>query len=157
MANDVLSLLGCLSASAGRSKTVRLLYHLAHFYAWYLAAPMAAQPPLQHAALSKNIQPSAYLSSKFFLMSSSASTASPEGKQFAIFVTWLFLARQWAQSISTAAPLASWVLLAAPWISAASGRQFNLFGIFNKTFKFYVFVNYMAYLYCTNINKYPRH
>ncbi|RSM04278.1 hypothetical protein CEP52_006921 [Fusarium oligoseptatum] len=36
MANDTLSLLGCLSAPAGRDKTVRLLRHLAHFYSWYL-------------------------------------------------------------------------------------------------------------------------
>ncbi|RMJ19354.1 hypothetical protein CDV36_000983 [Fusarium kuroshium] len=36
MANDTLSLLGCLSAPAGRDKTVRLLHHLAHFYSWYL-------------------------------------------------------------------------------------------------------------------------
>ncbi|KAM6525756.1 Peroxisomal membrane protein PMP27 [Fusarium falciforme] len=37
MANNALSLLGCLSAPAGCDKAVRFLHHLAHFYAWYLA------------------------------------------------------------------------------------------------------------------------
>ncbi|RSL56747.1 hypothetical protein CEP54_008624 [Fusarium duplospermum] len=36
MANNTLSLLGCLSAPARHDKTVRLLHHLAHFYSWYL-------------------------------------------------------------------------------------------------------------------------
>lgn len=43
MANDTLSLLGCLSAPAGRDKTVRLLHHLAHFYSWYLVRSNGSQ------------------------------------------------------------------------------------------------------------------
>lgn len=55
MANDVLSLLGCLSASAGRNKTVRLLYHLAHFYAWYLASTTACSIVQKHTAISLSL------------------------------------------------------------------------------------------------------